>query len=279
MTHTFRVITFSVLFGVLAPQQVYALHVPPHDDEVDNIIHVAYMENLAKYYVDENGQYTGFSYQIYNYVAEQMGYELDLMSRPTFRVVSDFYSGSSAFVMSPNFLVGEGNEGIVSSDEVMCISYSFFSKKGSEVTSVDDLAGKRVAFGLAGSFMEKYSALQGDAIEPMIPIKTLSATEALRMLAYDRVDATFLPTFFFQPILDADEAETGIPEHVKDSFAKPYVMERVNFRFHVHPNSPIFPRVDEFMSIVNQGAKDGVFLDILSEHEIDKEAFCNMLLD
>lgn len=248
-----------------------------HVDGEDNILHVSFMENTPNHEPEGDGKFQGFIADIYYHLASQMGYELELVSTPIFRVVRDFYSGDSAFMMSPAFIV-DMHEGVQRSDEIICITYSFVTTNGNIVDNVDDLAGKRVGFGLASHFIDGYAAYLAGNETPMVPVKTLSGIEAMRMLAYGRLDVAFLPTFFIKPILDADTTKTGIPEELKAGFDTPVVAEKANFRMHLHPNSPLYPRREEFFEIVSQGVEGGVFMDILRKHEDDIDAFCDLSL-
>ncbi len=261
-----------MLAASFVAQSAHAIH-----DESGETIHISFMENFPKQIQNPDGSYSGFMAEFYEYIAAKMGYKLDLVERSAFRAFRDFQTGDSAYIISTSSIANL-DEGVLKSDEVMCISYSFLTKKGNEIKSIEDLSGVRVGYGVAGAYITKYAEQLGDGVEPIITIKTLSATEAIRMLAYGRVDAVFFPTLFYQPILDADEDTTGIPQELKDSFADPYVTEQVNLRVFVHPNSSIYSRGEEFISVVNEAAKDGVFWDILSRSENDKVAFCDMSL-
>ena len=74
--------------------------------------------------------------------------------------------------------------------------------------------------------------------------------------------------------MDAGESLAGVADAAKDEFDPFSISDKMDLHFYMHPNSPIYERGAEFMSIVNEASRDGLFWDLTTEYEGDKPEDC-----
>jgi len=140
---------------------------------------------------DETGEIVGFDIDLAKYIANELGYELEIKDMNFDGLIGALQSDRVDFVTSGMSATDKRKESVDFSEEYHRSGEMFVTLKGSDVTSVDQLAGKKIGVQL-GTIQEegakKVSEQLGD-----LEVKPLNKVpELIQELKSNRIDAVYL---------------------------------------------------------------------------------------
>lgn len=177
-------------------------------------LRVGIYDNPPKVFIDENGEPSGFFVDIMNEIAEKKGWQIQYCYGTWSEGLSRLTSGEIDLMTDVAYTEKRAEKWRYHSVPVLSDWFQVFVHEGSDIYSVVDLSGKKVAV-LAQSVQEeafsKHVKEFGFQCE-LIPFE--SYTESFRMLHRKQVDAVIVNRFYGMEYLDDfDIRETAIIFH------------------------------------------------------------------
>lgn len=143
--------------------------------------------------IDEaSGEYIGFDIELTKYIAEQLGYELEIDNMDFGGLISSLQSKRVDFVASGMSATDERKESVDFSIEYHKSGEMFVTLKDSDVTSFDQLDGKKLGVQLGTIQEEGATKIKEEEMNDLEIIALNKAPELIQELKAGRIDAVYL---------------------------------------------------------------------------------------
>ncbi len=138
---------------------------------------------------DVDGEFIGFDIELAKYIAEQLGYELEIEDMNFDGLIGALQSGRADMVLSGMSATEDRRENVDFSIEYNPSSEMFVTRKDSDITSIDDIDGSVIGVQLGSIQQEGAETLQNDYD---FEIKALDDAQALiQELLTNRIDIAY----------------------------------------------------------------------------------------
>lgn len=139
---------------------------------------------------DNNGKVIGFDVDLANYIADELGYEIEIKDMQFDGLIGALQSGTVDFVASGMSATEERKESVTFSTEYQPSSEIFITEKDSKVKTMDDLNGAKVGTQL-GSIQEQGAKKLAETVD--LEVKTLNKVpDLIQELKAGRIDTVLV---------------------------------------------------------------------------------------
>ncbi|MFT4415664.1 transporter substrate-binding domain-containing protein [Fredinandcohnia humi] len=141
---------------------------------------------------EQTGEYVGFDIELTKYIADQLGYELEIDNMDFGGLISALQSERVDFVASGMSATNERKESVDFSIEYHKSGEMFVTLKDSDIKSFEDLNGKTLGVQLGTIQEEGAKKIQEDDLKDLKITPLNKAPELIQELKAGRIDAVYL---------------------------------------------------------------------------------------
>lgn len=241
-----RYIVFRLLLGLF-------LLVPLASAAEDKLGVTVGINHAPPYRVVTDDGVTGLYVDIFNEMADRMGWKVRYVEAPFRRVLRMMEEGEVDVMLGP--LQTSEREAIMAFVAPVFPSERklfFYHRDENRITEYEDLYGMTIGVLAGGSYSEPFDNDEALTKEPIARYENL-----MRMLEMGRVDVVVAPELVGRYTVN----QLGI-----DASASPYQMPGEHSYIAISRNSPVLSRQDQVRATFEQIRKDGTYDKLLSDY-------------
>ncbi len=220
---------------------------------------VALFESFPEVYRVDNGPYQGTLIDTFKVLEEGMGIELERQITSWPRIME--YLGTDKYDFTFIFKVPAFEDKVHYLGKLGCLADIIVPHQGVEINSVEDIAGKNVAFIKNGGFA-KANINNPTFIKSPAP----DSPTMMRLLANGRVDAIVIHSGHYYRLLNSHEPRPGMPGDWRTKFGFPVVFQTYEVHLTLSKNSPHQNLIPKAKVAIKKQLENNAWAQALENH-------------
>ena len=240
-------------------------------DPASNKPTFVFIHTFPFYYLDENGQQTGFNYEIAKFVFDALEIEADFFGMPVGRTFREVNEGTQDFTTS--YRMPDLFEGIQYFASFGCQQIVLMPLKNSGIKSFKDLVGKRISYAQGGRFDKTYSRRKDFVRVPAINTETM-----FRLVQRGRTDGVVMNTMAFESLRIASPPNQNLQSDIWTKFGDPVFIMPIEVAFGVSKKSKYRHLVPLIENFVSEGLEKDIFAPIFKKYGEATGGVCSAMI-